>query len=130
MTLRPRPFALLIGILLSLLLTPPARADGLIIVRHGPVVPGHFTFAPLEVTYHRVDVKIDDQVAVTSVDEEFYNPNPQRLEGEYVFPLPTGSHVDNFEMDVNGQMQAAELLTADKARKLYEDIVRQARDPA
>src|SRR5438067_1045362 len=130
MTLRPRPIALLFTLLLSLLTAPQALADGLIIVRNGPVVPGHFAFAPLEVTYHRVEVHIDDLVAVTTVDQEFYNPNPQRLEGEYVFPLPSGSRVDNFAMDVNGQMQAAELLSADKARKIYEDIVRQSRDPA
>jgi Ca-activated chloride channel family protein len=113
-----------------LICAPPALADGLIIIRHGPVVPGHFAFAPLEVTYHRVDVQIDDQVATTSVDEEFYNPNNQRLEGDYVFPLPSGAHIDNFSMDINGQMQEAELLPADKARKFYEDIVRQMKDPA
>ena len=33
-------------------------------------------------------------------------------------------------MEVNGKMQKAELLAAKKARKLYEDIVRKARDPA
>ncbi|HSV14946.1 MAG TPA: VIT domain-containing protein [Tepidisphaeraceae bacterium] len=134
MTLRPRPIALPIALflsaLLSLLLAPFALADGLIIIRNGPVVPGHFAFAPLEVTYHHVDVRIDDQVATTSVDEEFYNPNGQRLEGEYIFPLPAGSHIDNFSMDVNGQMMTAELLPADKAKQLYEDIVRQMRDPA
>ena len=81
-------------------------------------------------TYHHVDVQIDNQVATTSVDEEFYNPNPQRLEGTYIFPLPTGSHVDNFSMDIDGKMQSAELLTADKARALYEQIVRQMKDPA
>lgn len=130
MKLRSHPLALLLALLLSLLVAQPGWADGLIIVRNGPVVPGHFAFAPLEVTYHRVDVQIEDQVAVTTVDQEFFNPNPQRLEGEYVFPLPHGSHIDNFAMDVNGQMQAAELLSADKARKLYEEIVRQSRDPA
>ncbi len=106
------------------------KADGLIIVRDAPVVPGHFSFAPLQVTYHHVDVQIDDQVATTSVDEEFFNPNSQRLEGEYIFPLPTGSHIDNFSMNINGQMQTAELLSADKARQLYEDIVRKMKDPA
>lgn len=130
MTLRPRPLSLFVVLLLNLLIALPALADGLIIIRNGPVVPGHFAFAPLEVTYHRVDVKIDDQVAVTTVDQEFYNPNPRQLEGEYMFPLPPGSHVDNFAMDINGQMQAAELLSTDKARKIYEDIVRQSRDPA
>jgi hypothetical protein len=47
----------------------------------GPFPPPRpYIFAPLEVTYHHVNVKIDGQVAVTSLDQEFYNPNPQRLE--------------------------------------------------
>lgn len=110
-----------------------ARADGFIIIRDPSSVtrlPGHFDFAPLSVTYHRVTVDINDQVATTTVDQEFYNPNPQRLEGTYMFPLPAGAHVDKFSMDVNGTMTDAELLDAAKARSIYEDIVRKYRDPA
>ena len=55
---------------------PPPAADGLIVIHNPPtVVPGHFSFAPLEVTYHKVECDIKDQVAVTTVDQEFYNPN-------------------------------------------------------
>src|SRR4029079_11333200 len=80
--------------------------------------------------YHHVTVDIKDQVAVTSVDQEFVNPNGQQLEGTYLFPLPAGAHIDKFSMDINGKMQEAELLPADKARSIYEDIVRRHRDPA
>jgi Ca-activated chloride channel homolog len=121
-----------VAALLFLALAALCRADGFIVITSNPppAVPGHFAFAPLEVTYHRVSVKIDDLLAVTSVDEEFYNPNAQRLEGMYLFPLPAGSHIDRFSMDINGQMTDAELLPADKARSFYEDIVRRYRDPA
>src|SRR6478672_7253400 len=88
-----------------LALTSLARADGFIVIRDPATtarVPGHFDFAPLSVTYHRVTVEINDQVATTTVDQEFFNPNPQRLEGTYLFPLPAGAHVDKFSMDVNG----------------------------
>ena len=119
--------ALILGWLMPL----GAKADGLIIIHDPPhVVPGHFTFAPLEVTYHRVNVEITDQVAVTRVDQEFRNPNNQRMEGTYIFPLPEGAHIDKFTMDVNGQMMEAELLSAEKARGIYEEIVRKQKDPA
>src|SRR3954464_1100624 len=116
-----------------------ARADGLIVIQQPVIVPGpgpvtrpppRFAFAPLEITYHRVNVEIHDQVATTSVDQEFYNPNNARLEGTYLFPLPDGAQVDRFAMDVNGKMTEAEMLDADKARGIYEDIVRKYRDPA
>jgi Ca-activated chloride channel family protein len=115
-------------------LTAPAeaRADGMIIIEHPPrVVPsGHFSFAPLTVTYHHVSVSITDLVAVTTVDEEFFNPNPERLEGTYVFPLPEGAQIDKLSMDIGGTMTDAELMPADKARAYYEDIVRKMKDPA
>src|ERR1019366_7116616 len=122
---------------------PQCRADGFIIVDQahwrlrphprpipGPWLPRPYDFAPLEVTYHHVNVRINDQVATTSVDEEFYNPNPQRLEGTYLFPIPKGAQIDKFTMDIGGRQVEAELVPADKARQIYEDIVRKMRDPA
>jgi len=129
---------------------PQCRADGFIVVDEAhwwpgprpphpmppiwpprPIPPSRpYIFAPLEVSYHHVNVKIDGQVATTSVDQEFYNPNPSRLEGTYLFPIPKGAQIDKFTMDIGGKMVEAELLSADKARKIYEDIVRKAKDPA
>ncbi len=77
-----------------------------------------------------VDCDIQDQVAVTSVDQEFYNPNNARLEGEYIFPIPVNAHISKFAMDIDGKTMEAELLPADKARSIYNEIVRQTKDPA
>ncbi len=108
-----------------------SRGDGFIIVERPIYVPPiHFPFAPLEVTSHQVNVKIDGQVATTSIDQEFYNPNDQRLEGFNLFPDPKGAHIDKFSMEIGGKSVDAELLPADKARGIYEDIVRKMRDPA
>src|SRR6266487_1958425 len=108
-----------------------SRGDGFIVVERPIYVPpSHFPFAPLEVTNHHVNVAIDGQVAITSIDQEFYNPNDQRLEGFYMFPVPKGAHIDKFSMEIGGKTVDAELLPADKARGIYEDIVRKLRDPA
>ena len=124
-------FAVLFGSAASLF------ADGFIIIDEThwqrPPHPGPVpvrVYAPLEVTYHHVNVKIDGQIATTSVDQEFYNPNPQRLEGTYLFPIPKGGQIDKFTMEIGGQQVQAELLSADKARAIYEDIVRKLKDPA
>ncbi|MFC2084087.1 VIT domain-containing protein [Bacteroidota bacterium] len=102
-------------------------ADGLIVIpRPGPI---HHPF-PLEVVYHRVSVDINEQVARTSIDQSFYNPSPHRLEGYYIFPIPKGAVMSDFKMMINGKEASAELIDADKAKKIYEDIVRQMRDPA
>jgi Ca-activated chloride channel family protein len=127
----------------------PAFAAGLIIVEDahwapGPVPPDFMPprpprpfppprphpFAPLDINYVKVHTRITDQVAVTSVDQEFYNPNAARLEGTFVFPVPKGAHIDKFTMEIDGKQVEAELLPADKARRIYEDIVRRLKDPA
>ena len=87
-------------------------------------------FAPLEVGYEKVQTHITDQIAVTLVDEQFHNPNSQRLEGTFIFPIPKGAQIDKFTMEIDGKQAQAELLAADKARGIYEDIVRRMRDPA
>ena len=111
--------------------SPLARADGFIVInRPIPVGPGYNPYTPLEVSYHHVDAKIDGQICTTTVDEEFYNPNPQTLEGTYLFPIPKTAQIDKFTMEIGGKETTAELLDADKARAVYEDIVRREKDPA
>src|SRR6185503_14641623 len=106
---------ILLSLVLALFTPRFAWADGLIVINnfvgddtprvpHPEWPPPHrYIFAPLEVSYHHVDVKIDGQIATTSVDQEFFNPNPQRLEGTYLFPVPKGAHIDKFTMEIGGQ---------------------------
>ena len=123
-----------VPVLVSLGLSLASAADGLIVVPDVPPgirpVPGHPAWAPLEVRYHHVTAKVTGPVAVTEVDQVFFNPGSSRLEGTYLFPVPKGARIDRFEMDVNGKMTTAELLDAAKARGIYEEIVRKMRDPA
>src|ERR1043165_106325 len=94
-----------------------SRGDGFIIIERPIYVPPtHFPFAPLEVTSHQVNIKIDGQVAITSIDQEFYNPNDQRLEGFYMFPVPKGAHIDKFSMEIGGKSVDPELLDRKSTR--------------
>lgn len=87
-------------------------------------------FAPLDVTYVNVKTRIREQVATTVIDQEFENPHAARLEGTFLFPVPKGAHLDKFTMEIDGKAVSAELLSSDKARRIYEDIVRRLKDPA
>jgi Ca-activated chloride channel family protein len=102
-------------------------ADGLIIIPRPEPLPTPY---PLEVLFHHVDVKINGNIAETFIDQEFYNPSDLMLEGYYIFPIPKGAVINEFSMEINGEMVYAELFDAIKARKIYEDIVRQIKDPA
>jgi Ca-activated chloride channel family protein len=99
-------------------------------VRPPPPSIRHYPFAPLELVFHKAEVGIKDQVASVTIEQEFYNSNPQQLEGTFLFPVPRGAQIKKFTMEIGGKQVEAEMLSADKARQIYEDIVRKMRDPA
>ncbi|MBT8387417.1 MAG: VIT and VWA domain-containing protein [Ignavibacteria bacterium] len=118
---------ILASLVMIVLLSTSASGDGLIIIRD-PAPP--LSPFPLEIVYHRVDVKINGNVATTYIDQEFLNPTDILMEGYYIFPIPVGAVINEFSMEINGKFMSAELLDAIKARDIYEQIVRQVRDPA
>ncbi len=80
---------------------------------------------------HKVSISIEDQVALTKVEQTFRNHTDRNLEATYVFPVPKGASVDKFSMvmAVNGKEVKGELVEADRARKIYTSIVRRTQDP-
>ena len=84
---------------------------------------------PLQTREHNVSIAIRNHMAEVTVQATFYNPNPMNVEGDYWFPLYADAAVTSFSMIVNGKEMQAELLDAAKARSIYEEIVRQQRDP-
>jgi Ca-activated chloride channel homolog len=84
----------------------------------------------LAIKYHHVEVTIEDQIAVTRIDQVFYNPNDWTVEGTYVFPLPLDAAATDFTLWIDGKPVQGEVLDASQARQTYEEIVRSLQDPA
>src|SRR5207247_8351622 len=110
--------ALLVAVVAAL----PAFANGLLI-------PEDKNLPPLAMVHHRVQIAIEDQVAITKVEQTFRNHTDRQLEATYIFPIPKGASVNKFTMWVNGKEVTGELVEADKARQIYTDIVRRTQDP-
>ncbi|HKI34952.1 MAG TPA: VIT domain-containing protein, partial [Gemmataceae bacterium] len=91
---------------------------------HGLLIPEEKSLPPLAMLNHKVSITIEDQVAVTKVEQTFRNHTDRNLEATYVFPVPKGAAVDKFRMAVNGADVKGELVEADKARQIYTSIVR------
>ena len=108
------------------LLSLGAYADGMIIPEPRPDFP-HPEY--LEVRYHHVDITIDNQFTETHIDQVFHNPNYWDIEGTYIFPLLPGASIQKFSMYVDGEELPGEVLDADEARGIYEDLVRRLVDP-
>jgi Ca-activated chloride channel family protein len=130
-------FTIIMSIILisTLLLPASARADGIIvpdppICDQTPCPPLIIPMDQLVIRYHHVTVAIKDQLAVTRVDQVFYNPNDWTIEGMYIFPIPDDAAVSGFTLWVDGQPVEGKVLDATQARQTYEQIVSSMRDPA
>src|ERR1700676_5477685 len=96
---------------------------------HGMLIPEDKSLPPLAMVHHRVNIAIQDQVAVTTVEQAFRNHTDRQLEATYIFPLPKGASVRKFSMWVDGKEVRGELVEADKARQIYTSIVQRTQDP-
>src|SRR6516162_8674631 len=99
-----------------------ARANGLLI-------PEDKQLPPLAMLNHQVKITLEDQVAITHVEQVFRNHTDRQLEATYIFPVPKGASVTKFTMWVGGKEVHGELLPADRARDVYTSIVRRTQDP-
>ena len=84
---------------------------------------------PLTVGYHKVVVEIRDQIARTTVEESFVNSTDAALEGVFSFPLPADASISGFGMWIGDELVEADLVEKQRARAIYEDILRRKKDP-
>ncbi len=85
---------------------------------------------PLVRTQSRVKVALADRVLRYEVTETFVNRGPTVAEADYIFPLPSGAAFEDLKLSINGELVSGETMSAEKARGIYEEIVRRQRDPA
>ncbi len=135
--LSPQRFVttILLTFLILLSAALPAAAQGIIIdPPPNPPQPFHPAPAPVvnpvTVESQRVDATIDGPVAAVRVTQLFHNPSDRVQEGTFIFPLPEDAAISDFQMTVDGQVLEGKLLKKEEARAIYEEIVRQQRDPA
>ncbi|MBQ6827350.1 MAG: hypothetical protein IJO46_04985, partial [Thermoguttaceae bacterium] len=77
-----------------------------------------------------VDAEIENSVAQVIVSQTFNNTGSSTYEASFLFPIPYDGAIDSLTFFVEGQEFAGKLLDAAEARKRYEAIVRERRDPA
>src|SRR5687768_5252798 len=77
-----------------------------------------------------VRVELADRVLRYEITETFVNRGNRIGEADFMFPLPKGAAFQDLKLEINGEMVAGETMSADRARQIYEEIVRRQRDPA
>lgn len=77
----------------------------------------------------KLDTKINGQVATTHIEQVFRNDTPYTLEGTYFFPIPETASIVEFAIWENGKKLVGEVRSREEARRIYDEIVRRAKDP-
>jgi Ca-activated chloride channel family protein len=114
----------LLALLAVALLAAPLGAQGWIEPR-----PGVARFGVVKVRT-AVTVHITGRVARVEVEEWFENRGGGLGEGDYLYPLPGEAVFSNFSLFQGEDELRGETMDADRARAIYEEIVRRKRDPA
>lgn len=77
-----------------------------------------------------VRVEVRGNVASVVVDEWFKAHGHGLGEVDYLYPLPAGAVFSGFSLYQGEEELRGEIMDADRAREIYEEIVRRRRDPA
>ncbi len=83
----------------------------------------------LKVKSVSITTKIEAQVATTKVEQVFENETPYRLEGSYFFPIPESASLSDFAIYDGSKRMSGEVIEREKARRIYNEIVRRQIDP-
>ncbi|MCL1971650.1 MAG: DUF2135 domain-containing protein [Endomicrobia bacterium] len=85
---------------------------------------------PINLQDLKIDVEIIGNLAMTTYEMVFHNPNQMVMEGEFEFPLTENQNVSAIALDINGKMRDGVVVEKQKAREAFEAIVRRGVDPA
>lgn len=96
----------------------------------GLMTPASGALPALLIKQHHVNVVIEDGYAITTVDQEFFNPHDKSLEAIYSFPVPEKASVGEFTYWIDGMPVTGEVLEKEKAREVYEQEKVQGRETA
>jgi Ca-activated chloride channel family protein len=105
-----------------------ANAQGWIEIER-PIRPG-LPASPVVRISSNVRTRIDGRVAVVEVEEQFRNAGGGIAEGTYLYPMPGEAVFQNFSLWMGETEVRGEMMNAEQARGIYEEIVRRLRDPA
>jgi Ca-activated chloride channel family protein len=81
-------------------------------------------------TSSQVRVTMEGRVAKVEVEEQFRNAGGSVAEGTYLYPMPGEAVFTDFSLWMGEEEVRGEMMRAEQARGIYEEIVRKLRDPA
>lgn len=84
----------------------------------------------LSIKSHNVEVMIEDNLAITQIEQVFLNHLSQDTEAHYAFPVPKGAVVGEFTYWVDNVPIHAEVVEKERARDVYQKEKQAGREAA
>lgn len=112
------------------LLLPSFAVSQVVVVRDGRRIVRPPVSAQFRIQEVSVNATLKDQVATVQMAQVFENQSSFTIEAQFLFPLPEGAAISDLTLVVDGKELTGELKKREDARRIYESIVRQQKDPA
>lgn len=93
------------------------------------LAPGKMGTRPLQVQRVSIEIQILGCIAETRQTLTFHNPQDRALAGDFCFPIPAGSTVSGYALDIDGRMVDGVAVRKAKARIAFDKEVRKGVDP-
>ena len=85
---------------------------------------------PFKIERHHIKIGIKNQLATTTVDQIFVNPNDFAVDGMYIFPVPDDAVVSNLSLSIDGELVSGKLLSQEESHQIYRNSARYGRNKA
>jgi Ca-activated chloride channel homolog len=122
---------LVLALALAGTLAGPLVAQGWVIPERPLPRPGLGPWSgPVVRVASQVRTTVEGRVTRVEVEEQFRNTGAGMAEGTYVYPMPGEAVFTDFSLWMGEREVRGEMMSADQARGIYEEIVRRLRDPA
>jgi len=83
----------------------------------------------LQISNVEIDVRIVGHVAETATTMTFTSSAAEDVEGDLIFPLPTGATVSGYALDIEGRMVDGVAIERHWAQRVFDRIIRRQIDP-
>ena len=84
---------------------------------------------PISLSELNINAEVISNIATSTYELVFHNPNNRVLEGELVFSLFDGQSVIDYALQINGKYRHASVVPKAKAKEAFENIIRAGIDP-
>lgn len=101
-----------------------------VVFADGMILPTDIMQDYLNVRYHHVDVVIDGVQATTHVEQEFFNPHPYTVRGQYLFPIPPDATFADFSFALDAVAQQTTRQDIAATNSMLYQMVADRRDPS